>query len=41
LVVNLGYEAFGEMAVGVVKGGGSDVGEGGSYLLYKGMWGGV
>jgi len=40
-VVDLGYEAFMEDAVGVGKGGSSDVRKGSGYELCKGMWGGV
>jgi len=40
-VVHLGYEAFGEEAVGVGKGGGSDVGKGSSYALCEDVRGWV
>jgi len=39
-VVDLVYEAFGEEAVGVGTGGGSDVGEGSGYALSEGVRGG-
>ena len=40
-VGHFGYEAFGEEAVAVGKGGGSHVTKGRGYALSEGVWGGV